>query len=122
MARAPAAMAAGGGTRRAPAAGQSAGRLGRRLAGLPARRLAYPGANAPRAATARAIISLAAQRLGRLEEARTELAAAREIVDSKFRTRLDPGNPVQGFWFDWLFVRILLREAVAQLESAPRLS
>jgi tetratricopeptide (TPR) repeat protein len=84
--------------------------------------LAYPGANAPRAATARAIIALAAQRLGRLEEARTELAAAREIVDSKFRTRLDPGNPVQGFWFDWLFVRILLREAVAQLESAPRLS
>jgi eukaryotic-like serine/threonine-protein kinase len=82
--------------------------------------LAYPGANAPRAATARIIIALACQRLGRIEEARAELAAGREIVENKFRTRLDGGNPVQGFWFDWLFVRILLREAAAQLESAPR--
>jgi len=81
--------------------------------------LAYPGANAPRSATARTIISLASQRLGRLDEARNELGAAREIVENKFRAKLDAGNPVQGFWFDWLFVRILLREAVAQLESSP---
>src|SRR6478609_8879521 len=54
--------------------------------------LAYPGANAPRTATARVIISLASQRLGRREEARAELAAAREIVEAKLRTRLDGGN------------------------------
>jgi len=82
--------------------------------------LNYPGANAPRTATAQAILAMSYHRLGRAEEARTELAAAREIVENKFRTRLDGGGPVQGFWFDWLFARILLRESLAQLETSPR--
>ena len=81
--------------------------------------LAYPGANAPRTAMAQMILALSAQRLGRPDEARAELAVAREIIENKFRHRLDAGNPVQGFWFDWLFSRILLREGVAQLEASP---
>ena len=81
--------------------------------------LAYPGANAPRTATARLILALAYDRLGRLDEARTELAAGREIVESKYRNHLDAGNPVQGFWFDWAFARILLRESMGLLETSP---
>jgi hypothetical protein len=27
------------------------------------------------------------------------------------------GNPTQGFWFDWLFARILLNEATALIEG-----
>jgi len=82
--------------------------------------LAYPGANAPRTATAQVILAMSYHRLGRTEEARAEMAAGREIVENKFKTRLDIGGPVQGFWFDWLFARILLRESISQLESSPR--
>ena len=82
--------------------------------------LAYPGANAPRTATARIILAMACHRLGRHAEAQAELQAGREIVESKYRHRLDPGGPVQGFWFDWAFARVLLREGTALLESSPR--
>ena len=82
--------------------------------------LAYPGVNAPRAATARFILAMSYQRLGRHNEARTELEAGREMVESKFRQRLDAGGPVQGFWFDWAFARVLLRESNALLETSPR--
>ncbi len=82
--------------------------------------LAYPGANAPRTATAQVILAMSYHRLGRAEEAQAELAAGREIVENKFKTRLDGGGPVQGFWFDWLFARILLRESISQLEASPR--
>jgi hypothetical protein len=82
--------------------------------------LAYPGANAPRTATARIILAMSCHRLGQEEEARAELLAGREIVESKFRQRLDAGGPVQGFWFDWIFARVLLRESLALLETTPR--
>ena len=82
--------------------------------------LNYPGANAPRTATARVILAMSCHRLGRVDEARSELQAGREIVENKFRNRLDAGGPVQGFWFDWIFARILLRESVGLLESSPR--
>ena len=80
--------------------------------------LDYPGTNAPRTATARVILAMAYHRLGRPDEARAELLAGREIVEGKFKSRLDAGGPVQGFWFDWLFARILLRESMAVLETA----
>ena len=82
--------------------------------------LAYPGANAPRTATARVILAMSYHQLGRVAEAHTELLAGREIVESKFKNRLDAGGPVQGFWFDWVFARILLRESVGLLETSPR--
>ncbi|HWA25058.1 MAG TPA: serine/threonine-protein kinase [Lacunisphaera sp.] len=82
--------------------------------------LDYPGTNAPRTATAQVILAMSYHRLGRAAEARAELAAGREIIEHKFQTRLNGGGPVQGFWFDWLFARILLRESIALLESSPR--
>ena len=81
--------------------------------------LAYPGTNAPRTATARVILAMASHRLGRTAEARAEFAAGRELIEQKFRARLDAGGPVHGFWFDWLFARILLRECTALFEAAP---
>jgi len=78
--------------------------------------LAYPEYNAPRAATAHVILALACQRLGRPAEASSELASGREIIEGKFRGPIDRGTPVQGFWFDWVFARILLREATGAIE------
>jgi hypothetical protein len=58
--------------------------------------------------------------LGRDAEAEAELARGRDAIEGKFKTRLDRGTPIQGFWFDWLFARILLREAMALGESGAR--
>jgi eukaryotic-like serine/threonine-protein kinase len=78
--------------------------------------LACPEYNASRTATARVILAMASQRLGQSAAARAELGAAREIIDTKFKIAMDRGSPVQGFWFDWIFARILVREATALLE------
>lgn len=80
--------------------------------------LAYPGSNAPRTATVLSILAMASHRLGQTEEARAELLAAQETVERYFKGRPDRGNPVQGFWFDWIFARVLVREATAQIDSA----
>jgi hypothetical protein len=59
---------------------------------------------------------MALQRLGRRDEARGEMAVAQEIVDTKARNTADRGTPVQGFWFDWAFARILLRECAGMID------
>jgi serine/threonine protein kinase len=82
--------------------------------------LAYPGVNAPRTATARIILAMSYHRFGRDAEARAEFETASEIIESKFRQKPDAGGPVQGFWFDWGFARVLLRECNALLETSPR--
>jgi tetratricopeptide (TPR) repeat protein len=82
--------------------------------------LAYPQYNAPRSATARAILAMSCHQLGRAKEARSELIGSREVIESKFRSGLDRGTPVQGFWFDWGLARILLREATALIEIPSR--
>ncbi len=80
--------------------------------------LNYPEYIAPRTATARVIIAMSDQRLGKTAEARSQLAQAREIIGDKFKSQLDRGTPVQGFWFDWVFARILLREAEALIPQS----
>jgi len=77
--------------------------------------LAYPESNASRTAAARAIMALAELALGRGEVARADADAVRELVESRLRGTPDLGNPMNGFWFDWLFVGILLREAESGL-------
>lgn len=81
--------------------------------------LAYPGSNAPRAATAHAIMAMSYHRLGRPDEAQAELIVAQDPVERRFKNnRVDRGDPVQGFWFDWIFARILVRESSALINSA----
>jgi serine/threonine protein kinase len=75
------------------------------------RSLAFREANAPRTATARLIAALAAFQLGRSDEAREGCALARTLIEAKAHGAGDRGSPTQGFWFDWTFARILLREA-----------
>jgi hypothetical protein len=73
--------------------------------------LAYTEKNSPRSAAAMAILGMAYQKLGRIDEAGAELIAGEELVEGKPKGRLDLGTPVQGFWFDRSFARILLRES-----------
>ncbi len=82
--------------------------------------LDYPEYNAPRAATARVILAMSCQHLGQTGEARSELTRARSMIEDKFKNGLDRGTGVQGFWFDWLFARVLLGEATTLVEGTPQ--
>ncbi len=73
--------------------------------------LAFPDYNAPRAATAHLELALALSHTGQKGEALKELSQGRQSVENKFNEALEPGSAAQGFWFDWVFARILLREA-----------
>jgi serine/threonine protein kinase len=74
--------------------------------------------NVPRTVTARLIAAMAYFQLGRGAEAHAELAAARHPIETHFRASNDRGSPVHGFWFDWAFARVLLREATALIPPA----
>jgi hypothetical protein len=67
--------------------------------------------NSPRSAAALGILAMSCQKLGRADQASTNLVAGEELVEGKPRGGLDLGTPVQGFWFDRSFARILLRES-----------
>jgi tetratricopeptide (TPR) repeat protein len=73
---------------------------------------------APRTATAQIILAMSDQHLGKMQDARSMLAQAQSTIENKFKNELDRGTPVQGFWFDWVFARILLKEA-EQLIDVP---
>ena len=73
--------------------------------------LAYPEHNAPRSATAHVILAMSSWQMGQKSEAAAELSQGREMIEAKFKNQLDRGSGVQGFWFDWVFAKILLREA-----------
>lgn len=79
------------------------------------RGLSYPEHNAARTATTLVILSMAHCRLGMKETARSELSRGQEVIERQFREHLDMGNPVQGFWFDWAFARILMNESRGML-------
>jgi hypothetical protein len=67
--------------------------------------------NAPRSAAADAVLAMSYCKLGRAAEADAALSAGLENAEGRQRGRLDLGTPVQGFWFDRSFARILLRES-----------
>ena len=69
--------------------------------------------NPARMATAHIIEAMACYQLNEIERARSELEAGRTLVEAGFAGGLQLGNGATGFWFDWLFARILLREAEA---------
>ena len=73
--------------------------------------LGYSEYNAPRAATAQIILAMTLQQLQKKTEARQELGLARTVIEARLAGGLDRGNAAHGFWFDWMFARILLREA-----------
>ena len=79
--------------------------------------LSYPGHNPVRIATAHIIQAMACHQLGNVEEAVSELEAGRQPVEAEFSKDLDEGNGSLGFWYDWLFARILLREAEGAIQT-----
>ncbi len=79
--------------------------------------LSYADQNPPRMATAHIIQAMSCYQLNEGEEARSELESGRKQVEAEFAGGLQPGNGAIGFWYDWLYARILLREAEALIEK-----
>ena len=76
--------------------------------------LAYSTENEPRTATAHILLAMSCQRLGRPVEAAAELARGGAFIEKKFHGNLERGDGTQGFWFDWVFARMLLVEATGK--------
>ncbi len=82
--------------------------------------LAYRNDIPPRKAATFAVLALALDGLGRHEEAARALAQSRAISRPYTDGNLTPGGGREGFWFDWINARILLREAEGVFASKPR--
>jgi tetratricopeptide (TPR) repeat protein len=80
--------------------------------------LAYPDANQARAATSQSVMAMAAQRLGRPEMARVELARARAMFAGPFnQDSINPRGQGNGIWQDWAIARVMEREASTLIEG-----
>jgi hypothetical protein len=73
--------------------------------------------NRSRTATALVIQAMTRHRLGQGAAARADLAQAARLIGDKFDEGLDFGNVSQGFWFDWVLARVLLREATSLIQG-----
>jgi serine/threonine protein kinase len=84
-------------------------------------RTAAPGnMDSGRTGTMRVMLALIASRDGRLQEAQNQLATGRQIIHLGFQnsTAFSKGNDSRGYWYDWVFGEILLREAEQLIGSA----
>jgi eukaryotic-like serine/threonine-protein kinase len=66
--------------------------------------------------TCRIIHALARHRQNRDPRAGAWLASARSAIEAHFAAGITRGQSRDGYWFDWLFARILLREALAEIK------
>lgn len=73
--------------------------------------------NPCRIATAYIIQAMSCAQLGEMDIARSQLTQGRDLILAEFAKGLQEGNGSAGYWFDWLFARILLREAEASIEK-----
>jgi hypothetical protein len=71
---------------------------------------APPGTNAM-VPTVQAILAMTLWYQGETDEARAVLTRVRAAVDTHFAGPMQVGDGTRGIWYDWLFARILLREA-----------
>jgi tetratricopeptide (TPR) repeat protein len=70
-----------------------------------------PKDRSPKTATVQLILAMTCFRSGQETEARKYLAEGRVAVERRFEAGLDRGMSGIGMWYDWLFARVLLREA-----------
>ena len=71
-----------------------------------------------RSASARLVLAMSLQHLGKIEDARSELKQARAVIEPMFEKPLDIGDSDNGVWYDWVIGDILLSEAVALIDSS----
>ena len=88
------------------------------------RSLAYPVNTPARIATVHVIRAMACHQLGEVQQSHAELEQGRKNDRGPVRPRIEEGQLAsgpEGWWADWHFARILLREAgsKALIEPVP---
>jgi eukaryotic-like serine/threonine-protein kinase len=81
------------------------------------RSLEYKPEIPARTATAHVISAMASHQLGEWNKSRSELELGRKLIESHFAENLKLDNESGGPWYDWLFARVLLREATNLVEK-----
>jgi tetratricopeptide (TPR) repeat protein len=73
-----------------------------------------------RDASIRMILAMACFQLGRPQEAKIELNQGQAMIENRFPMGQIKGNPKLEYWWDWIYARILMREAAALInENSP---
>jgi hypothetical protein len=70
-------------------------------------------------ATLRIILAMSVHQNGAAMSARAQLTPAKEAIDAFFKKGIESGNDSNGRWYDWVFARQLLREAMALIQTEP---
>jgi serine/threonine protein kinase len=83
------------------------------------RSIAYQSGNVSRMANIQLILAMADFQLGNADSARSELAQARAHIENEFKKGMEIGAGGEGFWFDWMFARIMQDEATALIGESP---
>jgi hypothetical protein len=78
--------------------------------------LDYPESDPVHVCLAQTLLSMANERLQRPDQARLQLAAARDLIQPKFSDALQSNGDTDDFWFEWLYARVLWREARAMID------
>jgi serine/threonine protein kinase len=68
--------------------------------------------------TIQAILAMSLWCQGETNEARVTLNRAREAIDRYFSVPMRMGDKSRGLWYDWLFARIMMREAALLIGEA----
>jgi len=71
-------------------------------------------------AAIRIILAMSCLKQGQTDEAVSQIAKARAVIEAQFKKGLEHGNGSLGMWYDWVFARILLREAEALIADGSR--
>ena len=82
--------------------------------------LAYSVYHPPMTAGAHEIWAMSCWHLGDKWQALLQWSLGQELVTAKLEQGLDRGDALEGFWFDWVIARLLLRECDQQFAEADR--
>jgi tetratricopeptide (TPR) repeat protein len=68
------------------------------------------------------IRAMACFRTGQVDEACAEYEDGRQPVESILQAGLEHGRADAGYWFDWVYARVLMHEAATVVDCDPPLS
>jgi hypothetical protein len=80
---------------------------------------AYQTNNVSRSANLGLVLAMAHYHVGQRAQAEAELAQAREQIEKRFSQGLEIGAGGEGFWFDWVYAQVIMREAIELIGEPP---
>jgi serine/threonine protein kinase len=66
------------------------------------------------------VLAMSEFREGKIDDARADLEKGNQLITEKFRGNLDHGSSGDGYWFDWVFARVLAQEASQTIRTPAR--